>query len=193
MERCGYPEYKDLQDLESNNGCERWLRSVSLEGKRQDAAHVYVHPLLQSGDYPNLHVLCEAKVERVLFDDDKRACGIEYSPNPEYQPVAPFTEGQNAKKSVKARKMVVVSSGACHTPSVLERSGIGNKEVLQKAGVEVVEDLPDMTTKITILFSTRLERAWDRTKPSIQSIVAGTLGMKRLRRKSRCSGGIHVT
>lgn len=43
---------------------------------------------------------------------------------------------------VKARLMVVLSAGPLNTPLVLERSGIGGREVLHKAGTTCVVDLP---------------------------------------------------
>ncbi|KAL0932644.1 putative alcohol dehydrogenase [Colletotrichum truncatum] len=136
----GYPEIRDLQNLEANNGYERWMRYVSPDGKRQDSAHTFLHPLLEDGKHPNLHVLVESKVVRVLFDDNKRAVGVEYTPNPDYQAVLNTT--RHPIRSVKARKLVVVSCGACGTPPVLERSGVGNRKVLEKAGIPVVSDLP---------------------------------------------------
>ncbi|GAB1316454.1 hypothetical protein MFIFM68171_06664 [Madurella fahalii] len=136
----GYPEIRDLQSLDANNGVERWLRTISPEGRRQDAAHTFLHPRLQDGKHPNLHVLVETKVLRVLFDGSKRACGVEFTPNPDYQAITALT--RHPRQSVKARKLVVVSCGACGTPSVLERSGIGAKAVLERARVPVVEDLP---------------------------------------------------
>lgn len=77
--KVGYKDTDDLQCLEENNKFERWLRYVSPEGKRQDTAHTYLHPLLQDGKHPNLHVLVKSKVLRVVFDDQKRAVGVEYS------------------------------------------------------------------------------------------------------------------
>ncbi|KAJ0328623.1 hypothetical protein COL5a_004938 [Colletotrichum fioriniae] len=136
----GYPEIRDLQNLEANNGYERWMRYVSPDGRRQDAAHTFLHPLLEDGKHPNLHVLVESKVIRVLFDDHKRAVGVEYTPNSDYQAVLNTT--QQPVRSVKAKKMVVVSCGACGTPGVLERSGLGSKKILDKVGVPVVADLP---------------------------------------------------
>ena len=65
----GYKEIVDLQDLDSIGGFSRWQRYVSKDGKRQDTAHCYIHPLLQDGQHPNLHLLCQAKVVRVIFDD----------------------------------------------------------------------------------------------------------------------------
>ncbi|KAI1302892.1 GMC oxidoreductase [Xylaria venustula] len=138
--KVGWPEVPDLQTLDHNNGFARHKRYISPEGKRSDTAHMYLHPRLQDGKHPNLHVLVESQVVRVLFDGDKRACGVEYRSNPLFKsqndPTSP------SKRTVRARKLVVVSSGACGTPSVLERSGLGRPDVLEKAGVPIVEDLP---------------------------------------------------
>ncbi|KAJ4124103.1 Alcohol oxidase [Fusarium oxysporum f. sp. narcissi] len=136
----GWPEITDLQSLDANNGVGRWLRYVSPDGRRQDTAHTYLHPKLEGGKYPNLHVLVESKALRVLFDEDKRAVGVEYTPNPEFQAITGQT--QHLKLTIKARKLVVVSCGACGTPLVLERSGLGDSGVLKRAGVPVVVDLP---------------------------------------------------
>ncbi|KAF2100503.1 alcohol oxidase-like protein [Rhizodiscina lignyota] len=135
----GYRELKDLQNLDANNATERWLRYVGPDGRRQDAAHRYLHPKLQSGHYPNLHVLVENQVVRIIVDkNSKRATGVEYRSNPKFQP------GNRSVHSVAAKKMVVVSSGANGTPLILERSGIGDPKVLDRAGVPVVEALPDV-------------------------------------------------
>ncbi|OQV07603.1 hypothetical protein CLAIMM_12010 [Cladophialophora immunda] len=136
----GYPEIQDLQDLDSNNGFQRWLRYVSPDGKRQDAAHCYLHPRLQDGKHPNLRVLVQARVKRVIFDENKRAVGVEYEPNSIFQAEIHLTP--HPTLTVKARKLVVLSCGSCGTPSVLERSGVGNPKILERASVPVVAELP---------------------------------------------------
>lgn len=136
----GWSELDDLQALDANNGFQRWYRSVSPEGKRQDAATAYLHAKLNGDKYPNLHVLVESKVVRVLLDDEKRAVGVEYTPNPAFQVETGIT--QHPKLTVKARKLVVVSCGALGTPLVLERSGLGDPKILEKADVPVQVDLP---------------------------------------------------
>ncbi|KAL5117583.1 hypothetical protein ACEQ8H_004476 [Pleosporales sp. CAS-2024a] len=135
----GIREFTDLQTLDANDGLERWLRYVSPQGKRQDTAHRYLHPKLEDGQHPNLHVLVESKVVRVLFDESKRAVGVEYTPNPDFQPVIGLTA--HPVKTIKARKLVVVTCGACGTPPVLERSGLGDAKILARARVPVVEEL----------------------------------------------------
>lgn len=141
--KLGYPEVQDLQNLDANNAIERYYRYVGPNGRRQDAAHRYLHPKLQSGDYPNLHVLVEKQVVKVLFDDQKRAVGVEYQTNPKYLANPEFlSTGYTARRTIKARKMVVLSAGAIATPGILERSGVGDSKILQSAGIKVVEDLP---------------------------------------------------
>lgn len=140
--KLGYPEANDLQNLDSNNAIERYYKYIGPNGRRQDAAHRYLHPKLQSDKYPNLHVLVEKQVLRVLFDG-KKAVGVEYQTNPKYLANPEFlSTAYTARRTVRAKKMVVVSAGANGTPGVLERSGVGDPKVLKKAGVPVVEDLP---------------------------------------------------
>lgn len=138
----GYPEARDLQNLDANNAAERYYRYVGPNGRRQDAAHRYIHPKLQGDEYPNLHILTEKQVLRVLFEG-KKAVGVEFQSNPRCLANPEFQDtGYTSPRTVKARKMVIVSSGANGTPGVLERSGVGNPDILKKAGVECVEDLP---------------------------------------------------
>lgn len=140
--KMGYKEIVDLQDFEQCDGFSRWQRYVSPDGKRQDAAHRYIHPLLQDGQHPNLHLLLEAKVIRVVFDESTppRAIGVEYKPNENHQPVIGLSKPVH--HVVKANKLVVVSAGALGTPQVLERSGVGSADILKKLDIDVVSDLP---------------------------------------------------
>lgn len=137
----GYPEVQDLQDLETANAVSILRRFVSpKDGKRQDAAHAYLHPCLQDGDHPNLHVLVGSQVTRVTFDEGKRATGVELRPNPEL--IADHPAEKSATGAVRARRMVIVTAGAFGSPTILERSGLGDREVLQQAKVPVVAHLP---------------------------------------------------
>ena len=129
----GWSEVPDAQDLESVNTVGRAYRYISPEGRRQDAATCYLHPRLDDGKHPNLHVLVESQVVRILFDN-KKASGVEFRPNPLFGGDASQT------RIVKARKLVIVSCGACSTPSLLERSGVGDPAVLQAASVPVVAE-----------------------------------------------------
>ncbi|KAK2616262.1 hypothetical protein QQS21_000897 [Conoideocrella luteorostrata] len=131
----GEKEVVDLQDFKTASGFSRWGRYISPDGKRQDTAHKYIHPLMASGKHPNLHLLVENMVSRVIFEGS-RAVGVEC------QPAASGAEGKPS--IITAKKMVVVSAGALGTPQVLERSGVGNKEALDKLDISVVSDLPQV-------------------------------------------------
>jgi choline dehydrogenase-like flavoprotein len=119
-----------------------WHRYVGLDGQRQDAAHRYIHPLLQDGEHPNLRILVESKVIRVLFDDSSppKAVGVEYKTNEDAQPSVSLSKP--IPRTVKANKLVVVSAGALSTPQILERSGIGKASILKDVGVNVVAEVP---------------------------------------------------
>lgn len=136
--KVGWPEIEDINRLDTINGPMRLMRYTDRDGLRQDVAHQYLHSKLQSDKYPNLHVLVETNVDRVLFDNNKRAVGVAYRPNPTFHP---GTE-QEPARTVKARKLVVLSSGALATPIMLERSGVGRADVLKRAGVPLVAEVP---------------------------------------------------
>ncbi|KAK8115494.1 hypothetical protein PG984_011996 [Apiospora sp. TS-2023a] len=138
-EAMGWSNVDDLSDMDSINAVWRAKRFETPDGKRQDAATCYLHPRLEDGKHPNLHVLVETQVHRILFDENKRAAGVEFRKNPLFSSEA---NEAGILRSVKARKLVVASSGAVNTPLLLERSGVGEPKVLQRAGVPLVADLP---------------------------------------------------
>lgn len=78
----------------------------------------------------------------MIFDESSppRAVGIEYLPNSGRQPeVSVSKPGRNI---VKAKKLIVVTAGALGSPQILERSGVGNAEILKKLGIPVISDVP---------------------------------------------------
>jgi alcohol oxidase len=136
----GFPEIGDLQDFEAVGGFNRSAKYIGPDGTRQDAAHRYVHPLLADGKHPNLHLLLQARVRRVLFEKT-RAIGLEYEPEPVFlQEEA--SQAERIVKTVRAKRLVVVSAGALGTPSILERSGVGDEGLLSKLEIPVVSNLP---------------------------------------------------
>jgi alcohol oxidase len=95
---------------------------------------------LQEGKHPNLHVLTETKVERVIFDEHKRAIGLVVLPNKDRQPTTSLSE--QPRTSITAKKFVVVAAGALGTPQILEKSGIGQREHLTRLQIPVVANVP---------------------------------------------------
>lgn len=78
----------------------------------------------------NYHLLASHTVARVLFQGNQ-AVGVEYLP----------TTGGSRLKAY-ASKEVILSAGAIHTPQVLQLSGVGPKDLLEKLNIDVVSDLP---------------------------------------------------
>ncbi|KAI0465845.1 alcohol oxidase-like protein [Xylaria cf. heliscus] len=138
MKEIGYPEAEDLQDLESL-GTSRACKYISTQGQRQGTAHTYLHPKLEDSRHPNLHVLVESQVMRVIFDGDNRASGVEFRPNPATQTDLTNMVGTT---TVKAKKLIVLSCGTLGTPPILERSGVGDPKVLKQARILEVAKLP---------------------------------------------------
>ncbi|KAI0449947.1 GMC oxidoreductase [Xylaria acuta] len=133
------------------------MRHVSLDSQRQDVALAYLHPSLHDGRYRNLHVVVELKIVRTP-SDNKKAAGVEYVPNPDFHPST--TRTRDSIRSIQARRLVVASCGSCGTPPLLERSGIGNRKVLLRAGVtSIVAHVPGSYPEETLdaLTSGRLD------------------------------------
>ncbi len=94
-------------------------------GLRMSASRAYLRPILGR---KNLRVITGAHATRILLDG-RKAVGVEYS-----------RQGRIA--CVAARAEVILSAGAVNSPQLLQLSGIGPGEVLQRHGIGVVHDLP---------------------------------------------------
>ena len=137
--KVGWREVPDKSDVNSVNAVWRANRFISPEGKRQDAASCYIHPRVKDGKHPNLQILVETQVTRVLLDQNNdRAVGVEFRRNPRFDP----DTSSKSFQSIRARKLVILAGGTCATPTILECSGIGEAQVLNRAGVPVLVDLP---------------------------------------------------
>ncbi|KAH7923954.1 alcohol oxidase [Leucogyrophana mollusca] len=125
---------EDSNDLSTCNTYSRWQKWIDGDtGKRSDTAHYFIY---NQESNKNLHVRSEKVVKRVLIENG-RAVGVEYSNDLVLNPGADQTVSV-----ARATRLVVVSAGAFGSPSILERSGIGAKNVLDTNGVPQIVDLP---------------------------------------------------
>lgn len=97
------------------------------QGERCSAAAGYVHPFTHR---PNLTIVTGARVSRIVIEE-QRAIGVVYRRHEE-------------EYSVQARLEVLLCAGAFGSPKVLMLSGIGPKAELQKHGITVVYDAPNV-------------------------------------------------
>jgi len=82
---------------------------------------------------------------RVIIKEG-RATGVEIAcatqPNSQIEnPKAARSHDSNLR-TIRARSMVVLTAGTANTSPLLERSGVGSSEILRKANVKCLVDLP---------------------------------------------------
>ena len=97
------------------------------DGKRESSATAFLRP---AKGRSNLTIWTGCLVDRVTFADG-RATGVEI-----------IRDG--VRTSVRANREVVLSAGAIGSPSILQRSGIGDGETLKGLGVEVIRHRPSV-------------------------------------------------
>ncbi|OQD65805.1 hypothetical protein PENPOL_c005G09814 [Penicillium polonicum] len=125
-----------------------WTRSYSRSG--------YLDPLADRGNYD---VLANAHVTRLVFDNStssgkKTAGAVEYT-----------TDSGSTKLKVKVNKEVILAGGTIGSPAVLLYSGVGPKDVLSDAGVDLVSELPGVGQHLqdhlsaTVKWSTNVDTA----------------------------------
>ena len=98
---------------------------IVRDGKRQSVFRSYTYPRMAQ---PNLTVLTNAQVARLLFDGDK-VVGVDV-----------VLDGQ--PRQFRAEREVVLSLGAVNTPKVLMQSGLGPASELARHGIAVRQHLP---------------------------------------------------
>ena len=64
---------------------------------------------------------------------DAKATGVEFLQS---------SGADTTTRIIRASKFVVVAAGTFGSPAILERSGIGSKDILERNGVKQVVDLP---------------------------------------------------
>jgi choline dehydrogenase-like flavoprotein len=117
-----------------NTGC--WTSLVSVDPRnatRSYAAAAYYRP---NASRPNLVVLTEAEVQKVLLKEEADAAGWKAEG-------VSFTHG-GVQFSAFASREVIVSAGSVQSPQILELSGIGGSATLGAAGIPVKVDNPNV-------------------------------------------------
>ncbi|KAK4460137.1 putative GMC oxidoreductase [Cladorrhinum samala] len=100
----------------------------------------------------NYHLKTATRVNRILFHG-KKAYGVEISPRPLNTTAAsssssPLSYSKLSKRTIKARKEVILAAGAIHTPQILQQSGVGPASLLREANIPVVVDLPGVGSNL---------------------------------------------
>lgn len=104
-------------------------QTTTVNGERQSSNSAFLTPIRRVR--PNLRIVTNATVTRILIDGMKRATGVQYV----------LEEDRNTTLTVMASKEVIISAGAINSPQILSLSGVGPREFLEPLGVPVIQDL----------------------------------------------------
>ncbi|KAL8566211.1 hypothetical protein ACOMHN_063101 [Nucella lapillus] len=124
-------------------------------GVRASSSEAFLHPVLHR---PNLHVVVNAHVTKVLLKDG-RAEGV-------------VMTRKGKVEEVKVRKEVIVSAGSVGSPHLLMLSGIGPREHLQSLGIPVLVDLPvgdNLQDHMFVEYSIRINTSAGITREKLDS------------------------
>nr|XP_037873723.1 glucose dehydrogenase [FAD, quinone]-like [Bombyx mori] len=128
---------------------------LGVRKQHYDATSEYLKAFLKS-DRTNLHVLKNALVTKILFDDNKCATGVELILN-------------DRLMTIRATKEVIVSAGAINSPQLLMLSGVGPRQHLKHKNIKVISDLPvgqKMKDHINVLVLHKMGKATLNKKPA---------------------------
>ncbi|KAF7374613.1 hypothetical protein MSAN_00345900 [Mycena sanguinolenta] len=128
----GIPVIADFNGPNGPIGACRVMTYIDPKGQRVSSETAYLTKDVLAR--PNLKVAIHAQVTRLIFDQvdgATRAVGVEFANSP-----------KGLRYKARARKEVILSAGAIHSPHILMLSGVGPASELQKHGIPVVRDLP---------------------------------------------------
>ena len=97
-----------------------FFQTTTRYGRRASTAVAYLRP---AKGRSNLHVETSAQAQRILFEG-RRAVAVEY-----------LRDG--VSRTARARREILVSSGAYNSPQLLQLSGVGPAELLRQHGLDV--------------------------------------------------------
>ncbi|PTU30075.1 hypothetical protein CJD38_16135 [Stenotrophobium rhamnosiphilum] len=95
------------------------------ESGRRSSYRAWLH----ERQVPNLQIVTNASVRRLVFGDSQRAVGVECE-----------IEGQI--KTFDVSKEVVLCAGALETPKILMLSGVGPRQEIEAQRIRLIKDIP---------------------------------------------------
>jgi choline dehydrogenase len=136
----GIPRNKDYNGP-SQFGVGYFQRAIE-KGLRRSAARQFLLPARKTG---RLDLRTHARASAIIFEGN-RAVGVRYTDE----------RDRSGVREVRARREVIVSGGTLNTPRLLQISGVGSGELLQRIGVPVVRDLPGVGENFRDHYSVRV-------------------------------------
>ena len=125
-ESLGLKRKEDINDLDHEGVA--YLTYTISGGVRQSSAQAFLKPARKRR---NLEVVTDTRVQRLLFDGN-RVIGVS------------TRRGSGEELSYRAHREVILSAGALESPRLLQLSGVGDRELLEKLGIPVVAHSPNV-------------------------------------------------
>lgn len=120
----GIPDNNDVNGREQLGA--GWFQYTMKNSRRMSTAKAFLNPALKR---KNLTVISGVHCKKILIEND-RATGVE------------LFKRRNSTEIIKAKREVILSTGAFESPRLLMISGIGPKDELGRAGIAVKKDCP---------------------------------------------------
>ncbi len=133
----GIPRNPDYNGA-SQDGIGYVQRSID-KGLRVSPARTFLYPALKRG---NVDLRTHSHVMEIIFKG-KRAVGVRY-------------QRGGIEETVFARQEVILCGGAIASPQLLQISGIGPSDLLNKIGVPVIHALPGVGENLTDHYAARM-------------------------------------
>ncbi|MBN1238398.1 MAG: GMC family oxidoreductase N-terminal domain-containing protein, partial [Gammaproteobacteria bacterium] len=131
---CGIPKIPEFN--RGDNFGNAYFQMNQRRGVRWSATKAFLRPALGR---PNLRVSTHTLVERVdveTRDGARRAAGVTVRAG-----VSPKDGSGGERRSLRARREVLLAAGAIGSPQILQLSGIGPAALLREHGIEVAHEL----------------------------------------------------
>ncbi|SDD37059.1 GMC family oxidoreductase [Belnapia rosea] len=137
-----------------------YFQRAIRNGRRVSAARAFLKPAMRR---PNLEVRTNARASAILFEG-KRAVGIRY-----------LAARGAPPREVRARREVILSAGTVNTARLLQVSGVGPVDLLERLGVPVVHALRGVGANFRDHYASRFVM---RAKPGVETLNQLGRGMK---------------
>ncbi|TFK46358.1 GMC oxidoreductase [Heliocybe sulcata] len=160
----------DINTPRGSLGVSKFVTSIDSKGKRSSTATAYLTRRVLARK--NLTVLINTTTTRIILSsesaDGLKAVGVEVARGP-----------NSPRIQIAVRREVIICAGTTNTPQLLNLSGIGARDELEKLGIEVLEDLPAVGKNLTdhlvtgaITFRTKKGNSLDYLTHPLKSIPA---------------------
>lgn len=113
--------------------CIGYAARTIWQGQRQSAARAFIDPIRHRA---NLTVVTDALADKVNFEG-RRARSVSIVPS-----------GAQPAREIMARREIILAGGAMASPGILQRSGVGDRELLQQLGIPVVQHSPQVGRRL---------------------------------------------